>query len=176
MMAEDQTAEKKLRGSGGYAIARVTDPEQKKANLGGPELFLAGIGRMDEDRFVKYFCNKCEKEYLVICIGDVKDRDIEKMKKGFILPQEKKEGELAKGKPARIKSATITKKDTGRTYLAIILEEGQKRQIRRMFQFLGFTVQYLKRIRIGTVELGTLPKGKTRALNSKEISSLSGKS
>lgn len=63
MMAEDQMAEKKLRGSGGYAIARVTDDEQKKANLGGPELFLAGIGRLDEDRFVKHFCNKCEKEY-----------------------------------------------------------------------------------------------------------------
>ncbi len=62
MMAEDM-AEKKLRGSGGFAIARVTDDEQKMANLGGPELFLAGIGRLDEDRFTKYFCNKCEKEY-----------------------------------------------------------------------------------------------------------------
>ena len=56
-------AQKKLRGSGGYAIARITDEEQKKGNLGGPELFLAGIGRLDEDRFVKYHCNKCEKEY-----------------------------------------------------------------------------------------------------------------
>lgn len=62
MMAEDM-AQKKLRGSGGYAIARVTDEEQKKGNLGGPELFLAGIGRLDADRFVKYHCNKCEKEY-----------------------------------------------------------------------------------------------------------------
>ena len=62
MMAEDM-AQKKLRGSGGYAIARVTDEEQKKGNLGGPELFLAGIGRLEEDRFVKYHCNKCEKEY-----------------------------------------------------------------------------------------------------------------
>jgi sporulation protein YlmC with PRC-barrel domain len=62
MMAEDM-AQKKLRGSGGYAIARVTDEEQKKGNLGGPELFLAGIGRLEEDRFVKYYCNKCEKEY-----------------------------------------------------------------------------------------------------------------
>jgi sporulation protein YlmC with PRC-barrel domain len=62
MIAEDMT-EKKLRGSGGYAIARVTDEEQKKGNLGGPELFLAGIGRLDEDRFVKHYCNKCEKEY-----------------------------------------------------------------------------------------------------------------
>ena len=62
MIAEDM-AEKKLRGSGGYAIARITDQEQKKGNLGGPELFLAGIGRLDEDRFVKYYCNKCEKQY-----------------------------------------------------------------------------------------------------------------
>lgn len=62
MIAEDM-AEKKLRGSGGYAIARVTDEEQKKGNLGGPELFLAGIGRLDEDRFVKHYCNKCEKVY-----------------------------------------------------------------------------------------------------------------
>ncbi len=62
-MAEDTMAEKKLRGSGGYAIARITDEEQKRGNLGGPELFLAGIGRLDEDRFVKYHCNKCEKEY-----------------------------------------------------------------------------------------------------------------
>lgn len=62
MMAEDM-AQKKLRGSGGYAIARITDEEQKKGNLGGPELFLAGIGRLDEDRFVRYHCNKCEKEY-----------------------------------------------------------------------------------------------------------------
>jgi sporulation protein YlmC with PRC-barrel domain len=62
MIAEDMT-EKKLRGSGGYAIARVTDEEQKKGNLGGPELFLAGIGRLEEDRFVKHYCNKCEKVY-----------------------------------------------------------------------------------------------------------------
>jgi sporulation protein YlmC with PRC-barrel domain len=61
-MAEDM-AEKKLRGSGGYAIAKITDDEQKRGNLGGPELFLAGIGRLDEDRFQKYYCNKCEKEY-----------------------------------------------------------------------------------------------------------------
>jgi sporulation protein YlmC with PRC-barrel domain len=62
MIAEDMT-EKKLRGSGGYAIARVTDDEQKKGNLGGPELFLAGIGRLDEARFVKHYCNKCEKAF-----------------------------------------------------------------------------------------------------------------
>lgn len=63
MSKEKTFVEKKLRGSGGYAIAKVSDDEQKIANLGGPELFLAGIGKLDKDRFKKYYCNKCEKEY-----------------------------------------------------------------------------------------------------------------
>ena len=63
MSKEKTFVEKKLRGSGGYAIAKVSDDEQKIANLGGPELFLAGIGKLDKERFKKYYCNKCEKEY-----------------------------------------------------------------------------------------------------------------
>lgn len=64
MMAEDEELkEKKLRGSGGYVIARISDYEQKKGNLGGPELFIAGIGRLSKDRILKYYCNKCEKDY-----------------------------------------------------------------------------------------------------------------
>jgi sporulation protein YlmC with PRC-barrel domain/DNA-directed RNA polymerase subunit RPC12/RpoP len=64
MMSEDEDLrEKKLRGSGGFVIAHVSDEEQKKGNLGGPELFLAGIGRLPSERFVKYHCNKCDKDY-----------------------------------------------------------------------------------------------------------------
>ena len=55
--------EKKLRGSGGYVYAKVTEEEQKRGNLGGPELFIAGVGRLEQDRFSKYYCNKCESEY-----------------------------------------------------------------------------------------------------------------
>lgn len=64
MMTEgDDLREKKLRGSGGYVFAKITEEEQKKGNLGGPELFIAGVGRLDEDRFSKYYCSKCEREY-----------------------------------------------------------------------------------------------------------------
>ena len=64
MIAEDEELkEKKLRGSGGYVIARISDYEQKKGNLGGPELFIAGIGRLPKNRILKYYCNKCEKDY-----------------------------------------------------------------------------------------------------------------
>ena len=38
---------KKLRGSGGSIMAQVTDAQQTKGNLGGPDLFLAPIGRLE---------------------------------------------------------------------------------------------------------------------------------
>ena len=63
MATDEELKEKKLRGSGGYIIARISDYEQKKGNLGGPELFIAGIGRLPKDRILKYYCNKCEKDY-----------------------------------------------------------------------------------------------------------------
>jgi sporulation protein YlmC with PRC-barrel domain len=63
MIEGDDLSDKKLRGSGGYVIAKITEEEQKKGNLGGPDLFLAGVGRLKEDRFSKYYCNKCEKEF-----------------------------------------------------------------------------------------------------------------
>ena len=54
---------KKLRGSGGYIMATVTDEQQVKGNLGGPDLFLAPIGRLNDDKITKHFCNTCEKEF-----------------------------------------------------------------------------------------------------------------
>ena len=54
---------KKLRGSGGYIMAQVTDQQQMKGNLGGPDLFLAPIGRIDSEKISKHFCNTCEKEF-----------------------------------------------------------------------------------------------------------------
>jgi hypothetical protein len=55
--------EKKLLGSGGYALAKLTEQEEIKASLGVPQIFLGNIGRLNEDRFTRYYCNKCEKEY-----------------------------------------------------------------------------------------------------------------
>ena len=54
---------KKLRGSGGFVMARVTDEQQSKGNLGGPDLFLAPVGRLEADKISKYTCNTCEKEF-----------------------------------------------------------------------------------------------------------------
>ena len=55
--------EKKLLGSGGYAFAKLTEQEEIKASLGVPQIFLGNVARLNEDRFTKYYCNKCAKEY-----------------------------------------------------------------------------------------------------------------
>jgi hypothetical protein len=55
--------EKKLLGSGGHAFAKLTEQEEIKASLGVPHIFLGNIGRLNEDRFSRYYCNKCRKEH-----------------------------------------------------------------------------------------------------------------
>jgi len=52
-MSEDLRI-KKLRGSGGFVLAQVTEEQQRKGNLGGPDLFLAPIGRLDVESVKKY--------------------------------------------------------------------------------------------------------------------------
>jgi len=54
---------KTLKGSGGHIVANLTEFEIKKAKLGGPELFLGALGRLDKDRIVKYHCKNCDKDY-----------------------------------------------------------------------------------------------------------------
>ena len=44
-------------------MARVTDEQQSKGNLGGPDLFLAPVGRLEAEKISKYTCNTCEKEF-----------------------------------------------------------------------------------------------------------------
>ena len=52
--------------------------------------------------------------------------------------------------------------------LRFVLREGKKRQIRRMCEQVGLKVVGLKRIRIGSVQLGNLPTGQWRYLGSHE--------
>ncbi len=54
---------KKLRGSGGFIMATINDIQQRKGNLGGPDLFLAPIGRIDAEKIAKFYCNTCERDF-----------------------------------------------------------------------------------------------------------------
>jgi 23S rRNA pseudouridine2605 synthase len=54
----------------------------------------------------------------------------------------------------------------------IRLFEGRKNQIRMMFKHLGFLVEKLKRVQIGSVNLGALKPGEFRFLDSTEVAKL----
>lgn len=60
------------------------------------------------------------------------------------------------------------------TRLQVVLRQGINRQIRRMFEAVGYRVKHLVRIRIANLGLGDLPCGHWRALNKREIASLHG--
>jgi 23S rRNA pseudouridine2605 synthase len=55
--------------------------------------------------------------------------------------------------------------------LRVVLRQGMNRQIRRMFEAVGFQVKQLTRVRIGNLRLGELPRGHWRPLTSAEIAS-----
>ncbi len=50
----------------------------------------------------------------------------------------------------------------------ITISQGKNRQVRKMFEKTGYTVKKLRRIRIGGLMLGNLPKGQWRELSKKE--------
>jgi 23S rRNA pseudouridine2605 synthase len=55
---------------------------------------------------------------------------------------------------------------------AVTIHEGRKRQVRRMFEHLGYRVKALKRVRMGSLRLGNLPEGEVRELTPKELREL----
>jgi len=56
-------------------------------------------------------------------------------------------------------------------HLRVVLAQGINRQIRRMFEAVGYSVKRLVRIRIGPVRIGDLPRGHWRALRKRELES-----
>ena len=62
--------------------------------------------------------------------------------------------------------------DPAMAWYRIVLGEGRKRQVRRMFGAVGATVQRLVRVRIGPLTLEDLAPGGVRALTSVEVAGL----
>lgn len=58
--------------------------------------------------------------------------------------------------------------------LRITIHEGRNRQVRRMCLAAGMMVTRLRRIQEGTLQLGTLPRGKWRELTAQEVAELTG--
>ena len=58
------------------------------------------------------------------------------------------------------------------TRLRVVLQQGINRQIRRMFEAVGYRVKHLVRVRIGSLRLGDLPQRHWRVLTRRELTAL----
>jgi 23S rRNA pseudouridine2605 synthase len=68
--------------------------------------------------------------------------------------------------PAKLK---ILRRKKGTTTVEVIIHEGKKRQVRKMFQAIGHPVLRLKRTAYGGLRLGSLGRGKYRFLSQTDI-------
>jgi len=103
-----------------------------------------------------------EKRYIATVEGAPSDGNLKRLARGI---------ELDDGptKPARIRR--LAQSSLG-TSVEIVISEGRKRQVKRMFLAIGHPVVVLHRASFGPVELGDLAEGLTRPLTGRELESL----
>lgn len=103
-----------------------------------------------------------EKTYYAEVKGPLNVRGLQKLRRGVRIDD-------YTTKPAKVELLDSDKKVNA---LNITIHEGKNRQVRKMFEAIGCTVVYLRRTKIGNVELGNVPLGHWRHLTSHEINYL----
>ncbi|MCR5442631.1 MAG: rRNA pseudouridine synthase [Sphaerochaetaceae bacterium] len=130
---------------------------------------LFNVGRLDKDsqgliiftndgdfaNLVMHPSSETEKEYIVKVDQDIIKKDMDDAYRGLI-------------QPYRIKSYKLLSKRE----VSVVLTEGKNREIRNLFDMMGYEVKKLTRIRIGDVLLGDLQSGEYRRMSRQEIQSL----
>jgi 23S rRNA pseudouridine2605 synthase len=106
-----------------------------------------------------------QKTYLVKISGKPDEKALGRLRAGVTIELE--DGARVKTSPAKIRLA----EDGANPWYEVILIEGRNRQIRRMFQSVGFLVEKIKRVQLGPLVLNVAP-GKFRALTVREVAKL----
>ncbi len=101
-----------------------------------------------------------EKEYFVTFTGEVRDDDIERLRKRGIVIERKK-----------VNIQWIKKLD--RKKIAITIHEGRKHIVKKLFSRLGYHVVHLIRVRLGPLKLSGVAPGKYRMLTKTELQNIS---
>lgn len=99
-----------------------------------------------------------EKEYHVTSNQSFENQHLDQFLVGIYTPE------------GKLKAKSIERQSARR--IKIVLEHGAKRQIRVMFEALGYQVTKLLRVRIGALWLGDLAAGDNAQLSSAEIAML----
>ena len=123
-------------------------------------ILLTNDGNLSQ--FLMHPKNKIEKEYIAITDKYFSEKNIKRLQKGIFI------GSNQKGR-AKIVSQELKK---GHIEVVMILRQGKKNEIRRIFKFLDLNLISLKRVRIGEIKLSNLAEGSWRNLSKKELNFL----
>lgn len=104
-----------------------------------------------------------EKEYEVFVITQPDEEQLQIWRRGVVLE------DGYRTLPAKVE--VISHANNG-SWLRIVMREGKKRQIRKTGARIGLPVGQIKRVRIGTLKLGSLRSGEWRYLTVKEVNQL----
>ncbi|NLY11903.1 MAG: rRNA pseudouridine synthase [Firmicutes bacterium] len=104
-----------------------------------------------------------KKTYLVEITGLITDDDLNRLENGVIIDQG------VRTLPADVQ---LFKKGHNKSLVKITISEGKNRQVRKMFQAVGYKVTRLQRISFGPLSLGNLHRGTYRNLSSNEVNQL----
>lgn len=99
------------------------------------------------------------KTYEAWVAGFPSAQHLQQLERGIVL-------EGIKTHPANLR---ILKRRTNQTLVEIIIHEGKKRQVRKMFEAINHRVVHLRRTAYGQLRLGTLEPGKYRVLDRNDL-------
>ncbi|CAE8690271.1 unnamed protein product, partial [Polarella glacialis] len=110
----------------------------------------------------------CEKEYLLRVSPAPGAVALSRLREGIDI----RDGNSARGltKPCQVDVVETAGRESA--VLRFAIQEGRNRQLRRMCADVGLDVEWLMRLRIGTVRLGKLPLGQAREVTKEELASL----
>ena len=102
------------------------------------------------------------KTYLVKISGKPGEKSLQRLRSGITIALD--DGRRVKTSPAKIRLV----EDAPNPWYEVVLIEGRNRQIRRMFQQVGFLVEKIKRTQLGPLTCD-VPPGKFRPLTEREV-------
>ena len=144
-------------------MALVRDISERIYPVGRLDLDTEGLLLMTNDgdfaHRILHPSHEIEKTYIAWVEGQPNRREIQRLREGI---------EIEDGAITSAKVNQIGKKE-GQTQFRVVIHEGRKRQIRRMFHAINHAVVHLKRVRIGSLSLGGLSIGKYRFLTPAEV-------
>ena len=163
-------------------VTTLKDPEDRTTvmdlvSLPKPRLFP--VGRLDYDaeglilltndgdlaNKLSHPSNEIPRTYFVKVKGKPQRDEMQRLSRGI---------RLEDGITAPCGIAPIRETE-GNTWVEMVLHEGRNRQVKRMWEKLGYPVLKLKRVAFGGLKLGSLNPGEFRILRPDEVQKLKGR-